>query len=75
MQKLLFPDTKKAPVITLSDNGSCFDTIWQDGEAIDTNEYDLSRLEFLCENLPSGRMTDFAISDMGCPVVSQSLSG
>ncbi len=73
MQKLLFPDSETAPNITLSDNGSCFETIWEDGTFINTQEHDLSRLEFICEDLPSGEMTEFAVSDMGCLIVSQRL--
>ncbi len=73
MQKLLFPNVEVAPNITMNVNASCFETIWEDGAVIDTLEYDLSRLEFICEKLPCGKMTDFAVSDMGCPIVSQRL--
>lgn len=47
--------------------------IWENGSFIDPNEHDLSKLEFICESLPSGKMTDYAVSDMGCPVMSQRL--
>ena len=36
--------------------------IWEDGVKIDSKEYDLSNLEFICETLPSGTMTDYAVS-------------
>ncbi|MFH0926170.1 MAG: DUF1629 domain-containing protein [bacterium] len=45
--------------------------IWENGRIIDPKKYDLSRLEFLCETLPSGKMTDYAVSDMGCSVISE----
>lgn len=73
MRKLLFPDMETAPNITLTDKGSCFETVWEDGTSLDQNEYDLSSLEFICEDLPAGEMTDYAVSDLGCPVVSARL--
>ena len=72
-QFVLCPDMEVSPSITLTENGSCFETVWEDGGAIDQTNYDLSRLEFICETLPAGRFPDFAISDMGCPVVSEQL--
>ncbi len=45
--------------------------IWEDGLIIDHAKYDLSRLEFVCEN--SGVMTDYAVTDMGCSLVSERL--
>jgi len=47
MRKLLFPDVETAPNITLTEQSSCFETIWEDGALIDQKEYDLSRLEFV----------------------------
>ena len=73
MQMFLCPDLEVSPSITLTDNGSCFETIWEDGAKIETKEHDLTRLEFSCENLPAGKFPDFAISDLGCPVVSERL--
>lgn len=73
MKRLLCPDTLVSPSLTLTDKGSCFDSIWQYGAPIDTNQYDVSRLEFICETLPSGAMMDFALSDTGCIVVSERL--
>lgn len=72
-QFLLCPDTEISPEITLTENGSCFETIWEDGEFIDQTDYDLSRLEFICETLPTGKIPDYAVSDMGCPVISEKL--
>ncbi|MFT6987550.1 MAG: hypothetical protein ACJAT7_003406 [Psychromonas sp.] len=70
---LLFPNTDTSPDIRISDNGSCNEMIWEDGIKINPDEYDLSNLEFICESLPSGVMTDYAVSDMGCSVVSERL--
>jgi hypothetical protein len=70
-QYLLCPNTDTSPDLRISDNGSCNEMIWEEGFKIDGNEYDLSKLEFLCETLPSGGMTDYAVSDMGCSVVSE----
>jgi hypothetical protein len=72
-QYLLCPDMEVSPSITLTENSSCYETVWEDGGAIDQTNYDLSRLEFICETLPAGKFPDFAISDMGCPVVSARL--
>ncbi|TVZ37554.1 hypothetical protein P886_1895 [Alteromonadaceae bacterium 2753L.S.0a.02] len=69
--KILCPDTEVAPDITLTDNGSCFEMIWETGHLIDPAEYDLTRLEFVCETLAAGRLPDYAVSDLGCPVVSE----
>lgn len=70
---LLCPDTAISPDITLTENSSCFELIWQTGQLIDTKEYDLSRLEFICETPPVQEFPDFAVSDLGCPVVSKRL--
>lgn len=70
---LLCPDTNMSPNITYSDNSSCHDMIWERGSLIEKGEYDLSRLEFVCEDLPANHFPDFAISDLGCPVVSKRL--
>ncbi|MFC5046090.1 imm11 family protein [Aquimarina hainanensis] len=73
MQKLLFPDIKKTPNITLSDKASCYEMIWEDGGHIDQNIYDLSNLEFICEGPPPKKKIDLLISDIGCPLVSERL--
>lgn len=70
---LLCSDTETSPDITLTGNGSCFELIWGTGHFIDISEYDLSRLEFICESLPIGYFPDFAVSDLGCVVVSERL--
>jgi len=70
-QYLLCPNTDTSPDLRMSDNGSCNKIIWRKAHKIDQNKFDLSNLEFLCETLPSGGMTDYAVSDMGCPVVSE----
>ncbi|WP_020405067.1 imm11 family protein [Hahella ganghwensis] len=72
-KKLLFPDIERSPNISGSDNCTCYEPIWQRGKPINQNNYDLSRLEFICENLPLGKMTDFAVTDVGCPIVSSAL--
>ena len=70
-QHLLCPNTDSSPDLRMSDNGSCNEIIWRTGHKLPLVEYDLSNLEFLCETLPSGEMTDYAVSDMGCSVVSE----
>lgn len=70
---LLFPNTDTSPDIRISGNGSCNEMIWENGIKINPDEHDLSNLEFICETLPSGAMTDYAVSDMGCSVVSERL--
>lgn len=67
---ILCPNTTVSPDLTYSATTSCNELIWLTGHPI-PKEYDLSNLEFLCESLPSGRLTDFAISDVGCPVASE----
>lgn len=68
---VLCTDKNFSPDLTYSSGSSCREMIWLTGEPI-PQDYDLSRLEFLCENLPFGRLADFAVSDVGCPVVSES---
>ena len=74
MSKLILcPNVEDSPALRISENGSCSDMIWESGHLINPKEYDLSCLEFLCETLPSGKMTDYAVSDMGCSVISERL--
>lgn len=68
---VLCPNMDVSPALRMSENGSCNEMIWENGSIIDTNGYDLTNLEFICETSPSGKMTDYAISDMGCSVVSE----
>jgi len=68
---ILCPNTDVSPDIRLSDNGSCNEMIWENGHLINAEEYDLSQLEFICERLSSGGMTDYAVTDMGCSIVSE----
>ncbi len=71
--RLIFPDLENSPALTGSDNCSCHEHIWQDGHIINLNDYDLSNLEFVCETLPEFGMTDFVVTDLGCPIVSSRL--
>lgn len=74
MPRLVFcPNMAVSPDIRINDGGSCSEMIWESGQMIDPGEYDFSRLEFLCETLPLGRFPDYAVSDMGCSVVSGKL--
>lgn len=74
MDKLIFcPNTETSPSIKLSDRGSCNEMIWESGHLLDSNKYDFSRLEFICERLNSGGMTDYAVTDMGCSIMSERL--
>lgn len=68
---ILCPNTDVSPDVRLNDNSSCNEMIWENGSIINPTEYDLSKLEFLCETLPSGKMTDYVVSDMGCPIISE----
>ncbi|MBN1501610.1 MAG: hypothetical protein JW982_15740 [Spirochaetes bacterium] len=68
---ILCPDTEVSPALTLSDNGTCNEMIWENGGSINTADYNLSNLEFLCETLPAGKITDYAVSDTGCSVISE----
>lgn len=73
-QKLILcPDTDISPQLTISDRGTCNEMIWEEGSLLDPEQHDFSNLEFLCETLPAGRFPDYAVSDMGCPVVSERL--
>lgn len=74
MSKLILcPNTETSPSMRLSDRGSCNEMIWEGGRHLDPNKYDFSRLEFICERLKSGGMTDYAVTDMGCSIVSERL--
>lgn len=70
MQKLLFPDMTKSPLLTYSDTSSCSEIIWEEGERIDTKTSDLTNLVFVCETLPINKMTDFSVTDTGCIIIS-----
>ena len=72
MKKLLiFPDVDTSPSLTPTPNSTCNELIWEDGVLIPYGDYDFSNLEFRCETLPSGKMTDFAVVDIGAPIVSE----
>lgn len=74
MDKLIFcPNTETSPSMRLSDRGSCNEMIWENGHLLDPKKYDFSRLEFICEKLKSGAMTDYAVTDMGCSIMSERL--
>jgi len=47
--------------------------IWENGHILEPSKYDFSRLEFICERLKSGQMTDYAVTDMGCSIMSERL--
>ncbi|HWV16592.1 MAG TPA: DUF1629 domain-containing protein [Cellvibrio sp.] len=70
---ILCPDTNVSPDITLTGNSSCFEMIWENGCVLDPAEEDFSRLEFVCEDLPLGYIPDYAVSDLGCSIVSARL--
>ncbi|WLQ16149.1 hypothetical protein O5O45_09505 [Hahella aquimaris] len=72
-KKLLFPDLERSPAITGTDNCTCYGMIWETGKPLNPNNHDLSRLEFICERRHKGKLTDFAVSDAGCPIVSKTL--
>ncbi len=68
---LLCPNTDISPNIRASDNSSCNEMIWEDGEILNPEVHDFTNLEFICENLPSWKLTDYMMSDMGCSVISE----
>ncbi|WP_025663498.1 imm11 family protein [Aquimarina megaterium] len=68
---LLCPDEEVSPSLTASVNCSCNEMIWENGVLVSEDDYDLSNLEFFCESLPKGYFPDYAVSDMGCSVVSK----
>lgn len=70
---LLFPDIDTSPSLTATPACSCHEFIWEEGRFLAADEYDFSNLEYICESLPGGTMTDFAATDMGAPVVSPKL--
>lgn len=69
-KSLLFPDLETSPCLTGSDNCSCFEMIWQTGHLIDRKQFNLNNLEFICETLPNDKLSDFAVTDLGAPIVS-----
>ncbi len=71
MKRFLCPDYVSVSTLTLSDNASCFKSVWNKAVPI-KNRYDLSRLEFICEDSSKG-IADFMVSDDACPVVSERL--
>lgn len=67
---ILCPDQEVSPQITIHDDGFCPGMIWEEGQPININENNLSQLQFICETLPQGYFPDYAVSDMGCSIVS-----
>jgi hypothetical protein len=59
-----------SPLLTGSVRTAALGLIWETGEPIDVDGHDLDDLEFVCETLPRGTFPDYAVSDMGCPIVS-----
>lgn len=70
---ILCPDKKVSPQITIHNKGFCPGMIWEDGHPINVNNNNISQLIFICETLPKGCFPDYAVSDMGCSVVSTRL--
>lgn len=70
---LLFPDIETSPSLTSTPSGTRTGLIWAEGRRFLPSEYDFSNLEFVCETLPTGEMTDFAAADIGAPIVSEKL--
>jgi len=70
---LLFPDIETSPSLTATPNCTCIESIWQEGRMFSPSEYNFSNLEFKCETLPNGEMTDFSTTDLGAPIVSEKL--
>jgi hypothetical protein len=73
MNKLILcPNTQTSPAMTSGDRNSCNEMIWENGESLDDSNYDFSNLEFICED-EDDEMTDYALTDMGCSLVSERL--
>lgn len=70
---LLFPDVDTSPSLTSTSACTCTELIWEEGRFLSPSDYDFSNLEFWCETLPTGEMTDFAATDLGAPIVSENL--
>lgn len=70
---LLFPDIETSPSLTATTNCTCVEPIWQEGRMLSHSEYNFTNLEFRCETLPNGEMTDFSATDLGAPIVSEKL--
>ena len=71
MKRFLCPDYASVSTLTLSDSSSCLKAVWNKAAPV-KKRYDLSRLEFICEE-PSKGTADFMVSDDACPVVSERL--
>ena len=66
---ILCPDVATSPDISAAHG----ELIWEEGRLIPEADIGSSQLEFVCETLPAGAMTDYAVSDMGAPIVSARL--
>ncbi len=70
---LLFPDIETSPSLTATSNCTCNESIWQEGRILSSHEYNFSNLEFKCETLPNKKITDFSVTDLGAPIISEKL--
>lgn len=70
---LLFPDIDTSPSLTATPNCTCTELVWEEGRILSPSECDFSNLQFRCETLPTGGMTDFSVTDSGAPIVSERL--
>lgn len=73
IKRLLFPDVNTSPSLTGTSNCSCMELVWGTGKHLSASDCDFSNLEYWCETLPLGKMTDFAATDLGAPIVSKKL--
>ena len=61
---MLCPDTKSSPELTFY-KVSRSEMIWENGEWIDSDMYDVSNLIFILETCSKTQMTDYTVSDLG----------
>lgn len=69
---ILCPDINSSPDLTFLET-TCSEMIWENGDWINDKEYDLSKIQFIFENSSAKKMTDYAVSDFGCSIVSERL--
>lgn len=73
MHYVLCADFSKTSSSYLSDDSTCQEPVWQRGERLDTDDYNLSRLVFISQNKHMQPFPDFSRDGHGCLVVSEKL--
>ena len=73
MHYVLCADFSMTTSSVLSDDSTCQEPVWQRGERLDPDEYDLSRLVFISETEHMHPFPDFSRDGHGCLVFSERL--